>query len=508
MQKSPVCSSLAQEVEAREAGKTYEASDFMDSEVEMKVPVLPSEVQKFIEEKCSSPALCDNCQKSDLDAKHRCSQCRSVYYCSAECQKQHWKSSHKSECKKVVEKKKKHEEMKQFAIKKALKYLNEDIYEPCAICFEVPTHPFTSFDEITMNEDDESDNESFRKGKTNVIPLLGDQLIHCSKEAADQFFSSLKPYGMVLSCGHVFCLPCIIRQHCFQDQNTLVNSSASGAPVTREKLAESKRCPKCRAVPPEGTIFNVAYNNYGPYYGQLSSLDRKACPKLYCFFLKMAIIHYKILEQVIAILPESSHQLTWKLAKYEIFLFSEQYDYLISLCKKEIKEKNYSFSISWNPRDNLQDLFFFLLIEALTGKGEHSLAYNLCQDLDRQAEKQEKALGSAYRSPSDYLCQLKKFLGFCSVEAKDWEFAEDFFPQVVTQDRAYPDAFYNLARIYQGQRKWEEAVVSIKKAIRYESPFDNFHQNKLYEKFDEIAKEAYEDLRSKVKDENKVIETA
>lgn len=42
---------------------------------------------------------CFQCQKTDSDTEkmYQCSKCKSVYYCSKECQIQHWKK-HKKQC--------------------------------------------------------------------------------------------------------------------------------------------------------------------------------------------------------------------------------------------------------------------------------------------------------------------------------------------------------------------------------------------------------------------------
>lgn len=40
--------------------------------------------------------VCGHCQKKDV--LNRCTQCRLVFYCDADCQKKHWKSHHKTVC--------------------------------------------------------------------------------------------------------------------------------------------------------------------------------------------------------------------------------------------------------------------------------------------------------------------------------------------------------------------------------------------------------------------------
>lgn len=47
--------------------------------------------------------LCSNCQAPEgTEIKHKvCSACKQVYYCSAECQKAHWKAGHNKQCKEL-----------------------------------------------------------------------------------------------------------------------------------------------------------------------------------------------------------------------------------------------------------------------------------------------------------------------------------------------------------------------------------------------------------------------
>ena len=42
---------------------------------------------------------CDACGKESDIKLQRCGGCKSVYYCDAKCQQQHWNAGHKNECK-------------------------------------------------------------------------------------------------------------------------------------------------------------------------------------------------------------------------------------------------------------------------------------------------------------------------------------------------------------------------------------------------------------------------
>lgn len=46
----------------------------------------------------ASMRACSYCGEQELDLL-RCSQCKSEFYCSKICQKQHWKKGHKESCK-------------------------------------------------------------------------------------------------------------------------------------------------------------------------------------------------------------------------------------------------------------------------------------------------------------------------------------------------------------------------------------------------------------------------
>ena len=48
----------------------------------------------------ASTAPCAVCGKPD--ARLRCGRCRSVHYCDASCQLEHWSNGHKKQCKKIA----------------------------------------------------------------------------------------------------------------------------------------------------------------------------------------------------------------------------------------------------------------------------------------------------------------------------------------------------------------------------------------------------------------------
>ena len=46
--------------------------------------------------------ICANCNSKSNTELSRCAGCKKTYYCSKECQKEHWKKEHKIQCKKLV----------------------------------------------------------------------------------------------------------------------------------------------------------------------------------------------------------------------------------------------------------------------------------------------------------------------------------------------------------------------------------------------------------------------
>jgi len=46
--------------------------------------------------------ICCFCEKNNVNASMRCSQCKVATYCSSNCQKRHWKYQHKQECQKCI----------------------------------------------------------------------------------------------------------------------------------------------------------------------------------------------------------------------------------------------------------------------------------------------------------------------------------------------------------------------------------------------------------------------
>lgn len=47
----------------------------------------------------SSKFTCYNCFKASAKPFEQCSGCKTIVYCSAECQRAHWKQEHKKQCK-------------------------------------------------------------------------------------------------------------------------------------------------------------------------------------------------------------------------------------------------------------------------------------------------------------------------------------------------------------------------------------------------------------------------
>lgn len=54
------------------------------------------DMKKKYENETKTSLNCNNCQKEN--PKYKCSACKTVDYCSVECQKQHWSSTHKTVC--------------------------------------------------------------------------------------------------------------------------------------------------------------------------------------------------------------------------------------------------------------------------------------------------------------------------------------------------------------------------------------------------------------------------
>jgi hypothetical protein len=63
---------------------------------------IKKEMKSRLETECGTDELCSNCfvlENNTPDGKlFRCGWCRQVNYCSRECQKEHWKKTHKKQC--------------------------------------------------------------------------------------------------------------------------------------------------------------------------------------------------------------------------------------------------------------------------------------------------------------------------------------------------------------------------------------------------------------------------
>jgi hypothetical protein len=68
-----------------------------------------TEIKNAREGKPAAQKLCSNCQSPEGETlKHKvCSACKQMFYCSIDCQRNHWKGGHKEECKELQKKPKK-----------------------------------------------------------------------------------------------------------------------------------------------------------------------------------------------------------------------------------------------------------------------------------------------------------------------------------------------------------------------------------------------------------------
>lgn len=90
--------------------------------------------------------LCDFCHDVSKVAKLRCSSCKMVYYCSADCSKTHWQKDHRSRCKAFSARRKEFDEDEQVS-RKFLEAQSLSEGMECAVCFS----KMTADDTITLD---------------------------------------------------------------------------------------------------------------------------------------------------------------------------------------------------------------------------------------------------------------------------------------------------------------------------------------------------------------------
>ena len=79
-------------------------------------------------------ATCDSCNKGD--AKCRCSNCKSYYYCDINCSKLHWSNGHRAECKMITDNNKKITSEDTHISMLVKKLMNISVDDKCSICLE------------------------------------------------------------------------------------------------------------------------------------------------------------------------------------------------------------------------------------------------------------------------------------------------------------------------------------------------------------------------------------
>lgn len=134
---------------------------------------------------------CDAC--GEANPQKRCARCRCAFYCSSECQKQHWTLTHKEECIPI-----------------------DTMWARLAGVGELPPKSFV----------------------TQIVPVNTACGI-CLEEPIRQ--------QVVLSgCKHAFCFACLKDWQAYSRQTKWHQQYEAESPVTKKKLASSSWCPFCR----------------------------------------------------------------------------------------------------------------------------------------------------------------------------------------------------------------------------------------------------------------------
>lgn len=220
---------------------------------------------------------CDACQKPhNISTLLRCSQCKSVYYCSKECQKMHWKQ-HKSSCQEylhIQEEIAEREEHVNSILQSCCNYSNNHLLnQPEALQGDLKG----------VNVEDEADKApSFLKvfdlSHLNsltceicyevVVPITNQQL---------QFFS-------FPTCNHGFCMNCIQSYFTLLDDGKeppvkeMSDNSHFSQPT--DSTTSQQRCPLCRNDhdPFDSTLWQFAYSNVNDFLFQRNLFPTDSLP--------------------------------------------------------------------------------------------------------------------------------------------------------------------------------------------------------------------------------------
>jgi MYND finger/RING-type zinc-finger len=400
---------------------------------------------------------CDSCGKEN--PSKRCSKCRCTFYCSVECQKEHW-SKHKAGCRPILILGKQMNGAPNVADEE-LEQL-ESVNSCCSICLEEPI----------------------------VNPII------------------------LKDCRHSFCLKCLMEWQKYQ-KNDDISVKKSSCPICRKAIAKTVSEEALEKAMQYGAAGQFAENYYEP---SLGSDDFAIVPKRFPLFVdeKQQKCYDLAMNQIQQVLIHDPTDLAALCLKGQMFRFVhpgeaiEAFEMLSEIDRKacenvdKLRAIRSHFQDPQYPTEEEQEQYISAHEEiAASGKGNlyqlgsglfrlyeikiwSAEAYESACKYDTAAYIYKGLLGEIYSFENSIFAQIDPRLirmtlsgaSRCCFALKDFERAKSLSKIALGMNRHFPGIHMLVAQAQWALGEHDDAVITMKRGILYETPWDVEYQER------------------------------
>lgn len=348
-------------------------------------------------------APCDKCNKEN--AHLRCSSCKIVYYCTAECQKKHWKT-HKLQCKESMKKGQEAEEEAKRLEYFSKKY-DEKLEDGCSICYE----PVKSSEKLQ------------------------------------------------LPCHHIFCASCMGNY----SRNTI-----------------ELKCPLCRQALNNFNIYQEVYSNVASFVNRAFRVNPRHSKELRIHYATIALEEYQRLESLVNSIPENkidpSSRWIFRDVHMQALIFLDRFEEAFAIGQSILSDPHFPQHDTYKYAQVI-----FHLVDCHNARGE----FNASWDLLKQVLKQ-------ITQPNDFVKETREIfhrLIRIFYELQQYDHALVMARQAVYMNPYYDNVYEYIVKVYVAKHDWVRALNTMKKAIRYEAPWDVKNTAYLIEAYKQLELE-------------------
>lgn len=314
---------------------------------------------------------CDSCHAAE--GTLCCSKCKSVYYCSKECQKDHWQKRHK------------------------------------AICTQT-SQLWEKYKTLSARNTQHEENTKHAESKECAICL-----------------DAIAQDALVLPCNHSFCTECIARHESKHDPR-------------------QTPCPLCRST---SNIWNYSYLN-----AQSFMVAAKQNRQRKQHYLDLA-------RRALSVFQENPSRKSPAVKALEAALL-----YLETEYKRATITAEPLLVLKKNPEEK------GVIIDLLCTIAKSQLALGKYVACLEACERLEPYVVPERTTYLDEFTHLFVWISACRYHLGDYTDAVGAGNVAIKINRAAPDVHRVVALAYKALGRWDEAVLTMRRAVKYERPWD------------------------------------